>query len=106
MKARASNAARADLREIVTYIARDNPRAAVRIRQSLQMAIQSLREHPERGRIVGTRGDRPLRRLVVRPYLVFNVVLDREVLVTRVLRGDRDIEAEISEVTALPGKSG
>ena len=46
------------LAEIITYIANDNPTAAISVRQRIEEAARSLSAHPEmgrQGRIDGTR---------------------------------------------------
>jgi len=57
----------ADLAEIKAYIARDNPRAADRVRDKLAAAASSLEHFPDRGRPAGG-NEREL--AVVRPYLI------------------------------------
>lgn len=65
-----------DLREIITYIASENPAAARRLKQLLQESIERVAEHPylyRPGRVPGTR------ELVVHPnyVLVYRIALDR-----------------------------
>lgn len=67
----------ADLAEIITYIARDNPSAARRLKTRLEAAPLPLAEHPylyQKGRVPGTR------ELVAHP----NYVLVYQVAATRV----------------------
>jgi addiction module RelE/StbE family toxin len=61
--------ARRHLAEIVTYIADDNPTAAISVRQRIEEAARSLSAHPDvgrQGRMDGTR------ELVIhgRPYII------------------------------------
>ncbi|HET7370965.1 MAG TPA: type II toxin-antitoxin system RelE/ParE family toxin [Gammaproteobacteria bacterium] len=76
--------ARADLRHIITYIGRENPRAARIVRDEIDRRASQLIDHPESapaGRLVGTR------ELVVGRYpytLVYRVRGDR-VEVLRIL---------------------
>lgn len=58
MRVRLSPRARHDLRELVRYIARDNPRNARLVRERIQKAVEQLSLHPESGRpgrVDGTR---------------------------------------------------
>ena len=60
--------ARDDLREIVAFIAQDNPHAAVTFRDHLIAEAETLIRFPYRGRIMYRRGN--VRKLVCRPYLI------------------------------------
>ena len=60
--------ARDDLREIVAFIAQDNPQAAVTFRDRLIAEAETLIRFPYRGRIMRRRGN--VRKLVCRPYLI------------------------------------
>lgn len=65
-----------DLREIITYIAWENPGAARRLKRLLQESIEPVAEHPylyRPGRVPGTR------ELVAHPnyVLVYRVTLER-----------------------------
>jgi toxin ParE1/3/4 len=60
--------ARNDLREIVAFIAQDNPRAAVTFRDRLIAEAETLVRLPHRGRLMRRRGN--VRKLVCRPYLI------------------------------------
>lgn len=42
--------ARADLREAIAYVARDNPYAAVRLRDRIKEAVSNLPHNPHTGR--------------------------------------------------------
>jgi toxin ParE1/3/4 len=60
--------ARDDLREIVAFIAQDNPHAAVTFRDRLIAEAETLIRFPQRGRFMRRRGN--VRKLVCRPYLI------------------------------------
>jgi len=60
--------ARDDLREIVAFIAQDNPQAAVTFRDRLIAEAETLVRLPHRGRLMRRRGN--VRKLVCRPYLI------------------------------------
>jgi hypothetical protein len=60
--------ARDDLREIVAFIAQDNPQAAVTFRDRLIAEAETLVRFPNRGRLMRRRGN--VRKLVCRSYLI------------------------------------
>ena len=59
---------RDDLREIVAFIAQDNPQAAVTFRDRLIAEAETLVRFPNRGRLMRRRGN--VRKLVCRSYLI------------------------------------
>ena len=70
------NSARADLLRIIRYIAKEDPKAARRLKERLESAVLPLAEHPylyRLGRVPGTRG------VVVHPndVLVYLVAAER-----------------------------
>ncbi|TDR93707.1 type II toxin-antitoxin system RelE/ParE family toxin [Enterovirga rhinocerotis] len=95
MKVRTSSAARRDLRDIVDFIGRDNPMAARRLKSNLLKRLASLSEHPARGRVVAEHDGIALRRLIEGSFLIFYLVRQEDVLVTRVMRGSRAIDVEL-----------
>ena len=64
-----STLAKADLREITEYIAKDNPASAVRFANALLDEALSLEQSPMRGS--GLRRKPGVRRLVRSPYLIY-----------------------------------
>ena len=86
--------AKTDLLEIVKYIARDNPPAALALVELLDKTIGHLAEFPELGR--EPKDDR-LRRLgyrmvVIGDYLAFYVVKNEVIEIRRVIHGSRRYE--------------
>ncbi len=80
--------ARADLAELVTYIATDNPRAAYRLHDEIQKQIGISAAHPEArrpGRVPGTR------ELVIvgTPYIAAYRVTKDAAIILRLLHGAR-----------------
>lgn len=63
-----SPASRDDLRDIVRFIARDNPQRAESFGYELMRRTDILQEHPEAGRIVPEYRDSRLREIIYRPY--------------------------------------
>jgi len=81
--------AREDLREIVRYIARDNPAAARRMRKLLENSVLPVREHP----LMYRQSQRmpSCREIVAHPnYLVFYRVAEDHIEVVNVLHGRRN----------------
>ncbi|WP_029002414.1 type II toxin-antitoxin system RelE/ParE family toxin [Azorhizobium doebereinerae] len=79
--------ARADLLEIITYIADDNPDAARRLLDELTTKTARLAEHPKAyrgGRVPGTR------EITCGNYVVIYAEDTRAVTILRVLHGRRN----------------
>ncbi|MCP5516861.1 MAG: type II toxin-antitoxin system RelE/ParE family toxin [Verrucomicrobiales bacterium] len=83
--------ARADLREIVSYIARDNPEAARRVGQRILAAVEVLCSMPELGRVVPERRGPHIREVIRGNYrIVYRVRKERRVVeVWRIWHGAR-----------------
>jgi toxin ParE1/3/4 len=90
MSYRISPRADADLDEIWTYIAQDNPRAADRMEQALHEAMEQLGRMPGLGHRRSDASDR-YRFWSVGRYLIAYRVEKKTVHVVRVLHGSRDI---------------
>ena len=86
-----------DLLAIVVYIAEDNPRAAMALRDEIEKKVNGLREHPKMyrpGRVEGTR------EIVVRKnYIVIYKEDGFTVSVLRVLHAARNIIRGTEEPT-------
>ena len=65
-----SSQATDDLREIVAFIARDNPARAETFGETLLSRAQSLGDHPRRGRIVPAQSDHTVREIVHGAYRI------------------------------------
>jgi toxin ParE1/3/4 len=81
-------AARADLAELVQYIADDDPAAAYRVHEGIRNQINTLATHPKLGRpgrVIGTR------ELVISgtPYIAAYHISGDELTVLRLLHGAR-----------------
>ena len=75
-----SPASRDDLRDIVRYIARDNPRRAESFAYQLMARTDILQQHPEVGRSVPEHRDPKIREILFRPYrIVYRVNYERNV---------------------------
>lgn len=97
---------RADLLNIATYIARDNPTAAISFLDAVQGTLDDLVLHPRMGRLKIFKNSRiaPCRTFSVRSfpnYLIFYKLLflnaqdenEQTFLVVRVLHAARDIDS-------------
>jgi toxin ParE1/3/4 len=61
---------REDLREIATFIAKDNPPAALKLGELIFDRVDVLEKFPEIGRIVPERSQPQIREIVVKPYRI------------------------------------
>jgi len=83
--------ARDDLRDIVSYIAADNPSAAQSFGILLMSKMDVLTNFPKLGRVVPEEGDENIREIIVRPYrIVYQVLTHRNaVAIVRIWHGAR-----------------
>ena len=65
-----ARSAEADLEAIVSYVARENPQAALRLGRALVASLRSLEAFPELGRVVPEFNQESLREIVRRPYRI------------------------------------
>ena len=81
-----------DLEEIVSYIAKDNRAAALRMHDDIIGKADDLSFFPKRGLPVTEAKMRNAgyRMLLVKPYIVFYRVINRQVLIYRVIHGATD----------------
>jgi toxin ParE1/3/4 len=81
--------ARDNLRGIFGYVSAFNASAAFRLAGRLQIAADSLAEHPERGR----EAPRGLRELAaIHPYLIRYRIQDDAVIILRIRHGARETD--------------
>ncbi len=83
--------AREDLRDIVSFIAADNPAAAQSFGLRLMSKVDVLANFPQLGRVVPDESDEALRELILRPYrIVYQVLADQQmVAIVRIWHGAR-----------------
>lgn len=86
-------AARDDLHNIVTFIARDSPNRAMSFGYELISETDRLQEFPELGRIVPEHRSDTIREIVLRPYrLVYRVDHERKLCeISRIWHSARGI---------------
>ena len=68
MRSRFSPKARQELLAIVSYIAEDDPAAALRFRDRVRHALDVVSRFPEAGRVVPEGGCGEIREVIVAPY--------------------------------------
>ena len=71
-----ARSAEADLEAIVSYVARDNPQAAIRLGRALVASLRSLEAFPQLGRVVPEFDQESIREIVRRPYRIIYRVND------------------------------
>ncbi len=90
-----SEPAESDLREIIGYIADDNPLNARRILKKIKRTASALDLSPERGRIVPELkkyGILQYRELILKPWRILYRISENKVFVLSVIDGRRNIE--------------
>lgn len=90
-----ASVAQRDLQTIVEFIATDDSTAALRVLEQVEARAVSLRQMPERGRVVpelAAIGVRIYRELVVSPWRIIYRISRRKVYVLAVLDGRRNME--------------
>lgn len=82
---------RQDLRNIASFIAKDNPPAALKFGDLIFARVDTLEKFPEIGRIVPERGQAHIREIVVKPFRIIYRLRKPEKLVEvlRVWHGAR-----------------
>jgi toxin ParE1/3/4 len=87
-----SPAARDDLRDIVRFIARDNPHRAESFGYELMTRTDILHDHPEAGRVVPEYRNPRIREIIYRPYrIVYRLDTERQLVeIARVWHAARD----------------
>lgn len=105
--------ARADLQDIVRFVAEERPIAARRVADRLSASAASLHHHPQRGRrppelaaladLADLTGDPEIRELVVRPWRLIYMIAGRQVRIVAVVDSRRDmvawLERHITRIT-------
>jgi toxin ParE1/3/4 len=83
--------ARDDLRGIVSYVARDNPSAALGVGERILSAVEPLKNMPQMGRMVPERQDETIREIVRGNYrIIYRVREEQNVVeIWRIWHGAR-----------------
>jgi len=85
-------AAEEDFKEIITYIALDNPTAAESTANKIEKSLSNLSHYPLIGKIPVEKelASMGYRFLIVQNYLIFYTVEENNVWVHRIIHGARD----------------
>jgi len=86
--------ARADLRELRTYIAQGSPHYARRFVEKIFKAVESLTEHPQIGRKVPEADREDIRELIFQNYRIIYRIKPEHVYIVTVLHGSRDLAGQ------------
>jgi toxin ParE1/3/4 len=80
-----------DLRDIVTFIAQDNPKVAESYGYQLMSKVDVLAQFPQIGRVVPEEQDENIREIIFRPYrIVYQVLAEQQVIaIARIWHGAR-----------------
>ena len=92
--------ARRDIREAVHWIAKDNPGAALGLRNAVLAAARRIGDHPKIGLLRPEYSDGPVRFLILTGYpyvLVYNAAASPPRII-RVLHGARDIPSVLGHI--------
>jgi plasmid stabilization system protein ParE len=90
MRLRFSAGAEADLREILAFIADDNPRRARTFLRELRRACHSLLDKPNRFPLISRAAAAGVRKRPYGAYVILYQVGENAVLIVRVLHSARD----------------
>ena len=71
MKLQFTPSGRIQFLNAISYIAQDNPQAAVRFRKKAEIVLRRLSRFPDSGRLIPEFPDLPFRELLVPPYRFF-----------------------------------
>ena len=78
-----------DMRSIKAFIAKDNPKAAVRMIKKIKKAVKHLEEFPNSGRIIPETANPKLREVIVSNYRVMYQFSNTRINVFAVYEGHR-----------------
>jgi len=84
-----------DIQEIIDYIAEDNESIAMQILDKLERKINSLKEFPERGRVVPELLNQNIseyKEIIINPWRVIYKVVGSNVYLLTVIDGRRNVQ--------------
>lgn len=84
-----------DFTEIVSYVAADNPNAAIILATKIEKNLGLLSDNPKLGRIPRDEDIRNLgyRYLIVQNYIIFYTTEERTIIIHRILHSARNYKA-------------
>lgn len=88
-----ADSASAALDEVISYISRDSPSAAIRVLTRTLEIGSTLSSLAERGRVVPELGDSTIRELLVYDYRLLYQIRDDSVVIVGFVHGARDFNA-------------
>ena len=78
-----------DMRSIKTYIARDNPKAAIKMIKRIRAAVRHLEDFPYSGRIIPETSNPQLREVIVSNYRIMYQISDSTINIFAVYEGHK-----------------
>jgi len=78
-----------DMRSIKTFIAKDNPKAAIKMIKRIRAAVKHLEEFPYSGRIIPESSNPQLREVIVSNYRVMYQLTDSTINIFAVYEGHK-----------------
>ena len=81
-----------DFKEIITYIAADNPKAAQSIANKIESNLELLSANPQLGRVPRDNDIKEMgyRYLIVHNYIIFYTIENKTIYIHRILHGARN----------------
>jgi toxin ParE1/3/4 len=84
-----------DIQEIVDYIAEDNAKIALEILDRLESKVNSLKEYPERGRVVPELLNQNImeyHEIIETPWRIIYKIVESNVFILTVIDGRRNVQ--------------
>lgn len=81
-----------DFKEIITYIAADNPKAAQSLANKIESNLELLSANPQLGRVPRDNDIKEMgyRYLIVHNYIIFYTIENKTIYIHRILHGARN----------------
>lgn len=90
-----SRRARADIRGLKTYIAKDSPYYARHFTERIIASVEKLKEFPKIGRVVPeAEGREDVRELIYRGYRIIYLIRSEHISIVTIIHGSRDLAAK------------
>lgn len=90
-----SRRARADIRDLKAYIAKDSPHYARRFTERIIASVENLERFPEMGRPVPeAKGREDVRELIYQGYRIIYLTQPKQAFIVTIIHGSRDLEGQ------------
>nr|VFJ53959.1 MAG: addiction module toxin, RelE/StbE family [Candidatus Kentron sp. FW]VFJ58094.1 MAG: addiction module toxin, RelE/StbE family [Candidatus Kentron sp. FW] len=90
-----SKRARADIRDLKAYIAKDSPYYARRFTERIIASVENLETFPKMGRLVPeAKGRKDVRELIYQGYRIIYLTQPKQVFIVTILHGSRNLERQ------------